>query len=168
MLSAIIDLMGIGFLIPLFGLIINDHYLSILSINLTLSESSLIVIISIIIFLLFVLKNYFSLYVEKVKLKFTHKVFINISKAILNSYLKRGINVFQKMGSSVAFKNIYHIPFYFSTKILNSYFSIISEIIVSVFLFTFLIYYNYRVFIVISLVVFPLTLLYNNLVRKNL
>ena len=166
-LSAIIDLMGIGFLIPLFGLIINDHYLSILSIKLTLSESSLIVIISIIIFLLFVLKNYFSLYVEKVKLKFTHEVFINISRAILNSYLKRGINVFQKMGSSVAFKNIYHIPFYFSTKILNSYFSIISEIIVSVFLFTFLIYYNYRVFIVISLVVFPLTLLYNNLVRKK-
>ena len=166
-LSAIIDLMGVGFLIPLFGLIINDHYLTILSIKLTLSESSLIVIISITIFLLFVLKNSFSLYVEKVKLKFTHKVFINISKAILNSYLKRGINVFQKMGSSVAFKNIYHIPFYFSTKILNSYFSIISEIIVSVFLFTFLIYYNYRVFIVISLVVFPLTLLYNNLVRKK-
>ena len=166
-LSAIIDLMGIGFLIPLFGLIINDHYLTKLSLKLTLSESSLIVIISTIIFLLFVLKNYFSLYVEKIKLKFTHNVFINISKAILNSYLKRGINVFQKMGSSVAFKNIYHIPFYFSTKILNSYFSIISEIIVSAFLFTFLIYYNYRVFIVISLVVFPLTILYNNLVRKK-
>ena len=71
------------------------------------------------------------------------------------------------MGSSVAFKNIYHIPFYFSTKTLNSYFSIISEIIVSTFLFIFLIYYNYRVFIIISLVIFPLSLLYNNLVKKK-
>ena len=146
--------MGIGFLIPLFGLIINDHYLSIFSLKLSLSESSLIVIISIIIFLSFVIKNYFSIYVEKVKLNFIHEVFKKISNIILSSYLKRGIHVFQKMGSSVAFKNIYHVPFYFSTRILNSYFSIISESIVSVFLFTFLVYYNYKVFIIISLIIF--------------
>ena len=71
------------------------------------------------------------------------------------------------MGSSVAFKNIYHVPFYFSTRILNSYFSIVSEAIVSVFLFTFLVYYNYKVFIIISLIIFPLSILYNNLVKKK-
>ena len=166
-LSAIVDLMGVGFLIPLFGLIINDHYLSIFSLKLSLSESSLIVIISLTIFMLFVIKNYFSLYVEKVKLNFIHEVFKKISNTILSSYLKGGIHVFQKMGSSVAFKNIYHVPFYFSTRILNSYFSIVSETIVSVFLFTFLVYYNYKVFIIISLMIFPLSILYNILVKKK-
>jgi ATP-binding cassette, subfamily B, bacterial PglK len=166
LISTILDLLGVGIIIPLFALIINENYFQNIQKYFVISESFIVVIISILVVVIFLLKNLFSIYLERFKSKYLHEIFLLISKMILKSYIEKGIIYFNEIGSSSIFKNIYHVPFYYSTKVLMSYFLIIAEVLLSFILFTFLIFYNFKVFLILIIIILPLFFIYNTILKK--
>jgi ATP-binding cassette, subfamily B, bacterial PglK len=165
--SSVLEIIGVSSLIPFFKLILDPSFLDFFKINFKISGEKAILLFSSIIFLFFIFKNYFSIIIEKRKIIFSQNVFKKLSNVVLESYVKKGMNYINTLGSSKVFKNIYHIPFYFSNRVLLVLFTLFTEIIISGFLILGLLYYNYKIFLILSLFISPFVFFYYRYSKKR-
>jgi ATP-binding cassette, subfamily B, bacterial PglK len=165
--SSLLEIIGVSSLIPFFKLILDSSFISYFKQNFNISGNSAILTFSSIIFLFFILKNYFSILVEKKKIIFSQNVFKKISNIVLESYVNKGMNYINTLGSSKVFKNIYHIPFYFSNRVLLVLFTLFTEIIISGILILGLLIYDYKIFIVLCLFISPFVFFYYKYSKKK-
>lgn len=166
-ISSVLEIIGVSSLIPFFKLILDSSFLNYFKQNFNISGNTAILTFSSIILLFFITKNYFSILVEKRKIIFSQNVFKKISNTVLESYVKRGMNYINTLGSSNVFKNIYHIPFYFSNRVLLVLFTLFTEIIISGILILGLLIYDYKIFIILSLFISPFVFFYYKFSKKK-
>jgi len=168
LLGSILDILGIGVLIPLFKILFDDSfYIKINQYNSSLTKNDIIVIMCLAILLLYLFKNILGLFIEKFKNKFVFNLFEKYSLNILNSYIEKGLIWFNSINSTILFKNIYLIPLYFSTNIVLVILTLLSETIVISVLIIGLIYTNTVVFLLLTSIIIPVLFLYFRLSKRK-
>jgi ATP-binding cassette, subfamily B, bacterial PglK len=111
MFGVVLEMMSLGILIPFItfltnkNLLENSKYLSILSLN-TYSHSTLIIFGVSIIFLIFLTKTFFLIYLSWRQSKFSSILFSDISNSLFNNYLSKSYLFHTLRNSSELLKNI--------------------------------------------------------------
>jgi ATP-binding cassette, subfamily B, bacterial PglK len=173
--SSILELLGIGLIIPLVSLWLNDQYLNqiILKYNLSFLEifisnkETLLSLLIILFIAVFISKNLLLTLLLNYRNKLSAKIHEFFSIKLLNSYLNVKYDAFNKNSKAVLIKNIFDevniVRFYVLLILI-----IITELIVALTILCFLIYIYPDIFILLISVMIICFLVINLLFRRKM
>ena len=164
---AILELLSIGFLIPILNFFINDQTNFIFdkfSISYNFSINYLIIVVG----LIFVLKNVLIFLYNRYQFKTVYKLSEKLSKKIYSYNLKRSLEFFIKGNTSQAIRDIYNECNIFSNGVVLNFIKILSDTLILLLFFIFLTFINIKITFVITFVLCIFALSYFLLIRKKL
>lgn len=166
---SIFELLSIFSIIPLLTILISDHYFnevkSILNLD-NFSKDKIIIYSLIFLFLVFLIKFIYTVFVKYINSKFTHFVRHIVSDKLFYSYISNKFNFFLRNNSSILLRNI---------EIVNSYAALISILLILFLDLTFVllvfiagIYFDIKLTFYLSLFVISLFLIHKNIYRNKI
>lgn len=170
-LSALLETIGLSLIVPLLSYIFdanatNSGVLEWLKSSLPSSSPQKIVILFLILF--FTLKAFFLSFVSWFQSSFIHNVELSISNQLFKYMLKIPLSEHLKNHSSGLLQSVTVESNQFARGALRSTTYLISESIISVFILTYLLYFNFEATIVIFLFLFSVGLVYFLLIKNYL
>ncbi len=163
--NTLIELIGIGVFIPLINIILSpdsydtNKFLIFLSNSNILSNFDISSILILLIILFFLFRFFFQSFYFLIIQKFLHKISLNLSSNLINIYMKQPIQISLKSRPSSMFKNIYTETNTLKAQILVMI-KFISDLILSLGIFSILIFYSPVITIVAISFLFGFFLLY--------
>jgi ABC-type multidrug transport system fused ATPase/permease subunit len=161
-INAMLDFFSVAAFLPLLAFIINPAFISTnpyakgLYDLFSFSSHSIFVVSTTIAVLMFVLiKNLGSLWIANIKARFAFGIRNDLSSRELLRYLQSNYFEFTKVDFSSALNKIVHYPLAFANYIILSLATIISESLVVIFILACVLYYDYKVLIVVILILLP-------------
>lgn len=168
-ISSLIDLIGLGALLPVFMSIVNGDYLlkieflnSIVEKH-NLIESDLIIIVSFASIIIFFIKNLIYLLIIKKVSKYSNSFLPLTSFKLFKYYFNYDFNEFFQNESNILYRNIRHGSERFSTIFIFGSLIILSEFVLIFLILISILLYEYRIILLSSLVF----LFYFIFYRKN-
>ena len=145
-ITATLEVIGIGMLIPLLGMFVNNSipdYLNFDFLQKNISYSLLIVLLGFTLIQLFKFVSSFLLLIKKTN--FHWNLNGQISTMILNNYLNKNILFFSKVRSSEIIQMIRGEASMFSTGVIHPLLELVIELVLFVCVSIFLFYYNFKI-----------------------
>ena len=174
LILSLLDLAGIGLILPYISLIsspelfFNNAFVSkfVLQNGLDpLDVDTLIVIIGLVLLLLFILKTYFSIYLNKEILKFCYYRGAQLRSLLMYRYQSLPYNQFVKGNSSDYIYKIQSLTMSYSKGTLQSFLRLMSESIVSIAIVVMLMFTDIEVLMILLTILITSYLLYNYFFR---
>ncbi len=138
--SAVLDLIGLGVLFPLILAVLSKDNFQAYNYIGASSYETFILFSCLGAFCIILIKNIISIKIEHLKARFSYGIFYDLSSKLYRKYYLKGFRYFKEENSTVIFKNIYLVPFYFAGSVLVNTLSILTEGIVLVCIFLTLMY----------------------------
>ncbi len=164
---AILELLSIGFLIPILNFFINEETNFIFnkfSIEYNFSLNQLILIVA----LIFILKNILIYFYNSYQSKIVYKLSEKLSKKIYSYNLTRSLEFFIKGNTSQAIRDIFNECYIFSNGVVLNFVKIISDVLILLLFFIFLTFINIKITFIITLILCIFALSYFLFIRKKL
>ena len=122
--NMIVELIGIGLIVPFLQLVINENFLSNFFLNdyfqkYNLSKENVLLIFILLILFIYSFKTLFLIYIAKKETKFIKNIRVNLSSRLFTYYLKSPYKFHIKNNSSVLIRNIQDVK-YFSNLLINT------------------------------------------------
>lgn len=171
LLNVFLEMIGIGLIFPILGFLISENflleysdYLNILSPLFEINRYNLTIFFSIMLIVVFLIKNLIGLYFAYYKYKFTYSLLNYFSKKMYSKYINKDILFFSNTNSSIPIRNIENVSTF--TEGLNQFLFFLIDIIflVSVLILLFYISIINTIFL---LIVVSITLLIFRLMTKK-
>ena len=120
----IVELIGIGLIVPFLQLVINENFLSNFFLNdyfqkYNLSKENVLLLFILLILFIYSFKTLFLIYIAKKETKFIKNIRVNLSSRLFTYYLKSPYKFHIKNNSSVLIRNIQDVK-YFSNLLINT------------------------------------------------
>lgn len=142
--NAVFELIGIGLLIPLLTVFTengNTNFSNFEIFN-TLSDQEKILSILIVFIIVYILKNFFFVLFQQKKINFSHDLATNLSQNLHSNYLKKNYIFFTLKNSSQILRNIIDECNIFSFGVIISVINLLSDTVIFISIFIFLLIYN--------------------------
>ena len=173
LILALIDLLGVGMIIPYMQIVLNQQELTFVSelefLNFfnQYEYNKKIIYFSSFLFFLFLFKTVLLFFISYILVSFESNLSIDVKKKLIKSYLFQEYKDFINFKSERALENIVNLSAYVSKSVLIPILKILSDLIIIILISIFLAYLNFIVFIsVISFLI--ICVLAYNLYFKNL
>ena len=142
--NAIFELLGIGMVIPFLSVFLNENnsFLSQVNFLNNYTKDNLILIFLAIFILIFILKNFFSVLIQKKKINFSHNVATELSSKLYLKYLKKKYIYFTLRNTSDLIRNIVDEANLFSFGVVVGVLNLIIDLIIFLTITIFLFFYN--------------------------
>jgi len=148
LINVFLEMFGIGLIFPILGFLISDaflikysDYLQILSPFFEINRNNLIIFFSIVLVLVFVLKNLIHLYFSFYKYRFTYNLLNYFSEKLFLKYINKDILFFNKTNTSIPIRNIDNVGIF--TESFNQFLYILIDIIFFISVLVLLLYINF-------------------------
>tara|TARA_B100000787_G_scaffold162185_1_gene142638 strand:+ start:448 stop:2196 length:1749 start_codon:yes stop_codon:yes gene_type:complete len=163
LLNVFLEMLGIGLIFPILGFLISEkfllaysNYLNILSPLFDINRNNLTIFFSIILIVVFIIKNLIGLYFAHFKYKFTYSLLNYFSEKMYSRYINKDILFFSETNTSIPIRNIENVATF--TEGLNQFLFFLIDIIfllsVLILLFYISIINTIFLLIVVSIVLF--------------
>ena len=171
LLNVFLEMLGIGLIFPILGFLISEkflleysNYLNILSPLFEINRNNLTIFFSIMLIVVFLIKNLIGLYFAHYKYKFTYSLLNYFSKKMYSKYINKDILFFSETNSSIPIRNIENVSTF--TEGLNQFLFFLIDIIflVSVLILLFYISIINTIFLLIAV---SITLLIFRMMTKK-
>lgn len=160
--NSFLELFGLASIIPLLATILNPtliHQNLILSTLFELfgkpSFTTYICYLSGLIFIFFILKNLFGLYITTKQVRFSWDAYEQISKDVLKSAYKKGFSYFNTENSNTILNRVAGVPLSFSNMLLIQLFNFINELTIVLIVVVSLLVYDAKICILLCSVLSP-------------
>ena len=166
---AFLEMLGIGMMIPLFSLFVDNNYFSKFNIsNVKYFDDKLIIIIFLIsIIILYFLKFIFSFYLIYQRNKFNYKLYVDLTQKIYKSYLNRPYSFHIENNSAKLIRNVKDETSLFVFQVISPAIEIIIELCIFITIGVFLFYYNPMVSLSLILFFFCISYCWYKLYNKR-
>jgi len=175
LISSILDLIGIGMIIPFVSLIISpegvitEKLYTILSFfGFDISYKNLVLLVGLSLLVLFSLKAFTAILVNKKILYFCFSQGIYIRTFLMKSYQDLPYIDFLQRNSSEYIYNIQHVVELYYREVLQSFLKLISELLVFFFIVLLLIWYDPKALGLLLILVFGSIYLFDLIFKRNL
>jgi ATP-binding cassette, subfamily B, bacterial PglK len=171
LLNVFLEMLGIGLIFPILGFLISErflleysNYLNILSPLFEINRNNLTIFFSIMLIVVFLIKNLIGLYFAHYKYKFTYSLLNYFSEKMYSRYINKDILFFSETNSSIPIRNIENVATF--TEGLNQFLFFLIDIIflVSVLILLFYISIINTIFLLIAV---SITLLIFRMMTKK-
>ena len=153
-LHTILELVGIGLIIPFLSLFFEDTNLQIIEsfefIN-KLDKNQKIIFVLFLLLIVFILKNYFLVLTKKVKINFSHQLSADLARKFYEKYIYKNFLYFSKKNTANIIRNITAETGTFSLGIVLTILNLISDSLIFISIVIFLFFYNFVASLIISL-----------------
>ena len=142
--NALFELLGIGLVIPFLSVLLGETNTTVSNISFVkdLEKEYLILIFILIFFVIFTIKNIFSVFFQKIKINFSHDLAKAVSTKLYLRYLKKNYIFFTLRNTSELIRNTNSETAQFSYGVIGPILTLISDFIIFTAILIFLIYYN--------------------------
>ncbi|MEZ4937860.1 MAG: ATP-binding cassette domain-containing protein [Crocinitomicaceae bacterium] len=175
LLNSLFDILGLAALLPLFFLILdnnglqNSQYLGwFFDLFGFQDERYMILVLCALIFLFVVFKNLMSLLLLRFQTGFAFHLQKEFSLQLFKKYHARGFLFFKETNSNDLVRDIHSVPMAFAVNVVAASFSMISEIVVLLFIITALVLYNPIIVALVLAIVLPAFWLFYSLTKKKI
>ncbi len=163
LINSLLEVIGLGAIIPVVLVLVKDGAIqsnpllrSLYGLMGSIDEKYFILILCILLMLVLVLKNVVTTFIAYYQAKFTYELKTFFSQNLFRSYYRKGLPFFKKMNSQNVLRNINGVPASFATSVILPLLSLMTETLIIIFILVGLLYYDYKVVIILALVVFPI------------
>ncbi len=174
-INSLVDLFGLGMLIPLISVIVSDdfiqqnQYLSFVYNALGFTNTRyFIVSILALIFLVSIIKNILGVYILKYNAQFTYDLNNYISQKILQQYYKRGYIFYKTYNSHEYLNDILNIPVFFSQGLVLSFLRLLNEGLLTIIILVALLVYDPYVVMLLILLLSPVLFIFYALIKNKI
>lgn len=150
LIAVVLEVLGIGLLIPLFDIILNKNHLFINIISDRLNFTNLEITVLFIFVIFYFLKTLFLSLLAYKKAFFSSTIQKYISENLYKGYIEQGYNNFQNNKSSEQIRNILQEAALFS-QVVGAYLLVATELCVLIAIILFLLFYNFQTTLIIFL-----------------
>ena len=157
-LNSVLELLGLSFILILISFFLGNTELKLGILDLgsfiniaNYSEYFVFITLVFAIFLFFILKNIFYIFIIYVKENFLNNTYINLSNRIFNLYQGIKFNKHFDLNNSVIIKNIYMETNACIYGFVDNIYTLLLEIVLILFLFIALLYYDIYIFAITSI-----------------
>tara|TARA_Y100000389_G_C17436462_1_gene505835 strand:- start:269 stop:2017 length:1749 start_codon:yes stop_codon:yes gene_type:complete len=173
LLNVILEMLGIGLIFPILGFLISEkflleysNYLNILSPLFEINRNNLTIFFSIILIIVFIIKNLIGLHFAHYKYKFTYSLLNYFSEKMYSRYINKDILFFSETNSSIPIRNIENVATF--TEGVNQFLFFLIDIIflVSVLILLFYISIINTIFLLIAVTI--TLLIFRMMTKKKL
>ena len=162
LLNSVLDVLGLGAIIPVVLVLVKDGAIqSNTFLRLVhewtglMDENYFIVLLCVLLLFVLVLKNIATTFITYYQAKFTFELQTFFSQNLFRAFYQRGLPYFKKMNSQNVLRNINGVPSSFSTGIVLPILNVLTEMFIVLFILAGLLYYDYKVVILIAALVIP-------------
>ncbi|MDA7836625.1 ABC transporter ATP-binding protein/permease, partial [Salibacteraceae bacterium] len=120
-----------------------------------MDENYFIILLCVLLLFVLVLKNIATTFITYYQAKFTFELQTFFSQNLFRAFYQRGLPYFKKMNSQNVLRNINGVPSSFSTGIVLPILNVLTEMFIVLFILAGLLYYDYKVVILIAALVIP-------------
>lgn len=157
--SSVTDLVGLGFVIPVVGLVLSDSFYNTLITTLpslgSFSKNELLLYTVSLFFILIVAKNIFGLYINKLQVNFVKSFFVESSMNMLEKVYGRSLLNLQKETSNELVSKLTYYQSALSSNAAISTLILINEMIVFLLTAIIICTYNWQLFLLLIGVLLP-------------
>ncbi|CAM4047744.1 MULTISPECIES: ATP-binding cassette domain-containing protein [Flavobacterium] len=163
LINTFLDFISLTLLVPLFLIVLDkDRLSSVLfsTFNINLNNKiTVLLIIALIAF--YIIKNILQSVILRFQSLFIYSISSLISEKLMNEYIHNSYINYTKKDKNAFFRDVFQLPIVFSTNILFSFYTLLSELIILLFIISIGILYNPTItlFSLLSLILFVLLLL---------
>lgn len=171
---SILDLIGLGLILPYISLIINPQSLDenllkfILNLGIPNKTSYFVLLLSVILFVLFFIKSLMGIYINYTIIKFTQDLKLVLRSFLMFSYQSMPYQEYLKRRSSEYIYNIQTVVENFTSGVVLTSLKIVSDGIVAIVLITFLLWANGPAFLSLIVILGFVFFLYDKFFRHRL
>ncbi|WP_179374553.1 ABC transporter ATP-binding protein [Winogradskyella wichelsiae] len=172
--NSFLDLLGLGALIPVFTVLLEDNVIEkyaflrwiydILSLT---NENQLIVILAIVLFVIVVIKNIIGLLIIKYNSKFALGLSKEFTLRLHKLYYKKGFSFFKTTNSNVVVRNLRAATNQFANIQVLGTLNFLNEVIVLTFIVGGIALYNFKILLLLLVTVLPPFIIFYMWVRKR-
>ncbi|WP_178983471.1 ABC transporter ATP-binding protein [Winogradskyella helgolandensis] len=173
-LNSLLELLGLGALLPVFSVLLEENVIEsnsflkwIYNIFHLSNENQLIVILAIFLLMVIVFKNIISLLIVRYNSSFALGLSKKFALRLHEIYYKKGFSFFKTTNSNVVVRNLRTATNQFSSLQILGLLNLFNEIVVLFFIVLFIAIYNFKILLLLLLTVVPPFLLFYNWVRKK-
>lgn len=172
--NAVIDLLGVALLFPIFSILINNDFLTNEYMKRLFdalgfqSRDTFFVFICIVVMATMIIKSVIYVYSKIVQMRFAQEVFEYCTLNNLDAVYNTGYSYVKKKNSNELLRDISHLPRTFATYIILPTFIIINELIVVTLIFSILIYFYSVLVVMIMIPMILVVYFFYRIVRKRL
>ncbi|BAO76185.1 ABC transporter ATP-binding protein [Winogradskyella sp. PG-2] len=174
LISSVLELIGLGAILPVFSVLLEDNvvekytWASFLYTNFSLTnEKQLIVLLAIGLFLVIVIKNLLSLWINKFNTTFALGLSKEFSLKLHQLYYKKGFSYFKAVNSNVVVRNLRMATKQFAKMQVLGVLNLLNEFIVLILIIVFIAIYNFKILLLLAFTVIPVFLIFYFWVRKK-
>ncbi len=150
LIAVVLEVLGIGLLIPLFDIILNKNHFFINIISDRLNFTNLEITVLLIFVIFYFLKTLFLSLLAYKKAFFSSTIQKYISENLYKGYIEQGYNNYQNNKSSEQIRNILQEAALFS-QVIGAYLLVATELCVLIAIILFLLFYNFQTTLIIFL-----------------
>lgn len=174
LINSFLDIIGLTAILPLLAAILKKGFITSTPILSDLyqilgfiDERWFIAFFCVIIIVFIGLKNLFGLWVQKSQITYSQDAYENLSSDVLLSAYNKGYLFFNHENSNSVLNNIVGVPSRFASVLLLQLFQILNEMIVLLLIMASLLFYDFKILLVLISVVAPIFYLFYQLSRKK-
>ena len=131
-INTVLDFISLALLIPVILILLDKERVKTIFLehfNIELNNTlTILLLLSLIIF--YVVKNLIQTLIIKKQSRFIYSISTEISRNLMKKFIYDNYSNYNKTDKSSFFRDVFQLPIVFSTNILNSYYTIFSELII--------------------------------------
>lgn len=175
LIGSFFDIAGLASLLPLFTILLKDNiiqeYAVLNSIYLFFgftTEKQLIILIVFFVFFIITLKNFLILLINKQQAKFTFNIMKFSLLQLHKIYYSKGFEYFKKTNSNYIVRDVYTNSIRFATSVVLGFINLLNEIIILLIIIISIIFYDYKIILLIALTVVPVFVIFFKLTKNKI
>jgi ATP-binding cassette, subfamily B, bacterial PglK len=156
-LSSVLDIVGISLIVPYISIIVNYESFSngyignlFLSNGYEFTQESFLVIIGISLIFLFVIKAVLGIAINRGVLIFCFDRMVSLRSYLMRSYQNTPYEIYTQKNSADYFYSVEYLANQFSLGVLQSFLRLVSELLIALFVISFLAWYDFYALIIIT------------------
>ena len=171
---SLLEVIGVGVIIPFISILLSEDLFSGLDLFFLneffkdKSQNEIIILITVFIILFFLLKNIFILIVFRNIFKYVSKFSSLIRNSLFKGYISQDYKDFSKEDQSRLVSNISNVTYDFSNNFLSSILIFLSEFLVILSIFIFMLFFKFWLSITLILIIIIMSFLYFKIIAPKL
>ncbi len=174
LLNSFLDIIGLAAILPLLAAILQEGFITNNAIVSTVYEGLgftstrwFIVFLCAVILVFIGVKNIFGLWIQKVQIKYSWDAYESLSNNVLTSAYKKGYLFFSNENSNHLLNDISGVPMRFAQMLIIQLFQFLNELIVLLLVIVSLFFYDFKILLILGIVVVPVFYLFYQLSKKR-
>lgn len=175
LLNSVLEVIGLGILIPLFTILLKDNFIHessfIENIYHTLnfsSESGFIVFITLSVVVFILIKSVVNIWITSFQSKFAFSTYKHFAVCLQKLNYQKGYMHFKDNNTAFLLRDINAMPIYYAQNILLPSLLLFNEIVVISILITTILFFNPTVVLLMSVLIFPITFFTYRYIKKKI